>query len=210
MKVLLSKINKIICVSIIVTAVVIGGLLIYFTLSKNKQDSTITLQNNNINAAIDLSSWQTYRNEELKIQFKYPSSWDLLVDPEKLSGGIIQTDEEGHSISLTDRNNLGYTLYISISKNLKHLSAKEFADEVVQNFSKRPYESDGEIIIGPYKAYARHNIFGVDAYGEAIYIATDEYLYAFLYPSPENNPHIPQSEENAKIVEKILSTFTAI
>lgn len=44
-------------------------------MAQNNQNTNINGQSANLNVSIDTSEWETYRNEELGFEVKYPSGW---------------------------------------------------------------------------------------------------------------------------------------
>ncbi len=92
----MQNISKRLIVAIIVLIIAIGGWFWYASVQKKqiqKQQQTIQTETNEVsgnddtgadyknrvanemNASLDKSHWQTYRNEKLKIEFQYPDGW---------------------------------------------------------------------------------------------------------------------------------------
>ncbi len=163
----------------------------------------------------DTSSWQTYRNENLGIEFKYPIQFSVeYVADSNVNKQIIQVRDYEAMISHD----------IEILENPSRLTSKQYVEKILEDARKEyegnegkipkpyllSYKEKRELTITDLPAYELYGVFAYDRNEELIYLAKDDLVYFFSFPVAEENPNLPNAIEINKITKQILSTLRFI
>ena len=167
------------------------------------------------NEKINISNWQTYRNENLGIEFKYPIQFSVeYVADSNVNKQIIQIRDYEAMVSHD----------IEILENPSRLTSKQYVEKILEdarkeyegNEGKMPkpyllgYKEKRELTIASLPAYELYGVFAYDQNEELVYLAKDNLVYFFNFPVAEENPNLPNAIEINKIAHQILSTFRFI
>lgn len=158
---------------------------------------------------IDISNWQTYRDEKNGFEIKYQSSHEPSTNS-SYGAGSVSFEIEGENSKYLLYSKFGIVAY----ENNKELSAKEFAENYKRHVSKinKDYLSGVDIIeqetqINGYDAYLYDGVAGdgrLDDKNKLYFIVHKDKTVSISFASsaPDYDMY-----DNLKIFNKMLSTF---
>lgn len=153
----------------------------------------------------ETANWQTYRNEEFDVEFKYPNDWYLVTD---LFANVLWLRLDPPTVSPANHmdTDLPYLLNIKVYRTISELDWKKLGVRDLEDFVTKysqlsdPYIQNPEKIkIGEefgYKALAGPNVFG----GGIFYYLEKDFISEIRFPPLE-------SEYSDDEVSQIFSTF---
>ena len=181
---------------------------------------------------IDTSNWKTYRNEEIGVEFKYPSSWNKLVewgdvgcyDYEKQTTdtSMFTEDDKCNQIALKSQKDVGLFFATETPLMSKTGSPRDgyFGDQsgqitgllFIKNFCKDKNKKD-------CKVYKTKNNITVAKNKEQVPFTDNDFAYVYYISSPNpvykgivfSTERLPYSEEeNIEVIEEIINSLQFI
>ncbi len=164
---------------------------------------------------VDISGWQTYRNDQYGFELAYPPGWKMYT------GGLA-----GATPFIVFGNPLEgiktYARYVFIESNTQALSSGEYAHAVIAaaraqdaaNAASGPapqtaprFEKSYLLTVGGYPAYELYDVFEFDHNAERIYVANGDKALRFDFPVAQENPNLSLPEANNVIAHEIMNTL---
>jgi len=194
-------------------AIIVGVLFIYFLEERDKINSekSTTSAGRDIHV-IENIGWQTYKDNRLLFEIRYPDFLKLVVGD---NNHVRITDQEDG----IPYEGIPYRLSVYIYDNLNKLSPKDWYSE----FYKKEFDKSGEkdlpftlrdVSHGEEKSFNDHDAFyitqrGGDSVSQEIYINRGVKIFKIfysVYPGVNN----PKEKEQQAVYNNILSSFKFI
>lgn len=198
-------INPAVIIIVIILIIILIGLLWYF-LSFRKTNKNTNLTNNILNtntalnantSAIDISSWQTYTNNNYHYQISYPEDWFYI--PDAMSGPPAPVTAFFSNVEKT--NILPYASFNILVSEMIEQTLDEHGEVV--SLIADGYEKSDLILSGQPAVRLERDSHIMDS-GASIYVAKDGYVYRLVWGATEPETYLPYEE----ICEAIAASFT--
>lgn len=152
-------------------------------------------------SVVDISDWQTYRNEQYGFEFKYPSNWDFQTPGYySVTVGNPMSGERTYSFS------------VRVISNPQNLASKAFVEKIISDSEKSgtrkiSYVKEYEIIVGGLNGYELEGVDDLELSAEKIYLSLSNKILEINFPISADNSNLNTPKENNLISHQILSTF---
>jgi len=184
--------------------IIVGVLIIcgggYYLFTQKLTQSQQSISTPQPTTQDETADWQIYRNEKYGFEIKYPNDWQLEdLSNESISYCNITINGPESNTSYSGL----YSLCLAIDENTDKLSVQDI--DVVQRYTKKE-----QFLFNGLEAVEFNGVFAFDRSEDIIYIISKEYIFAFSFPSAEENSNFSEPVKNNTIARKILSTFKFI
>ncbi len=167
-------------------------------------------------APIIPAGWVNYENSDYGFSISYPANWQI-------STSSLQDDVPSIVFGNPIDGTTTYTLRMSIVPNNSGFSSVEFVADMLSqvkaqdeaNGTNSPslsaqFASSTSFAVDENSGYELDNVFEFDHAAEQIYMAHNDNVLVFDFPTADANPNIASPTDNNATAHKIFQTLTFI